>query len=124
MLATAISVWVVGVILCLIGCAVKENALCAAGTVVALIGALWVVHILWGAACCARFLRASSAPKQAAAGGKRVRFAVPEVTSRWSDDRPRNGPRPTPGPRSVSGYVTTKPLRPHRIHTGPATGAG
>lgn len=127
MLLTAITLWIVGAALCILGCTLAVNELCVVGSIISLLAAFWVIYALWGSKCYGR-LRASSGATSPST--KKVRFACPEVTSTHTigSKRPRNGPSPASqpkvSPRTVSGYVTTKPLRPHRIHTGPATGAG
>lgn len=125
MLIPAISLWLVGASLCILGCVLAAKELCVVGSIISVIAALWLIYALWGSTCRAQ-LRASSAPSPT----KKVSFAVPEVTSTHTigSERPRNGPspasRPKISPRTVSGYITTKPFRPLLIQTGPATGAG
>jgi len=125
MLIPIITLWIVGASLCIIGCVLAVKELCVVGSVISVIAALWLIYALWGSKCRAQ-LRVSSAPSPT----KKVRFAVPEVTSTHTigSERPRNGPSPASqlkvSPRTVSKYVTTKPFRPLLIQTGPATGAG
>lgn len=117
----AITTWVLGAVLCALGAYFSIVPLCVAGGVLAAIGLGWVVcELVRGRWAALKHSGASENQK------KKVRFAVPEVVEPFEqeDERPLEGPQPVPGPRQTSGFVTTKPFRPYRIQTGPATGAG